>query len=146
VALVWPSPVPNPCTKRAAAQELALRQLPQKQTELIALIKEYLRDNSLVAAVTGSSSAVERLLDAFEGEHDNPQFEYSQGITQWEKCEVTEFQEMEYYFLGTNVTVASLFQNFRRGCGIAEFLAQNPTVTAQHVHEVLDHVERSIGF
>lgn len=140
VGLIWPSPVPNPYTAQSAAIELALRRLPQKQSELIALIDEHLRSACFSGGPEALAKAVRRLLDAFKGDHDWQHLPTMQGVTEWEKCGAVEFKYVDYVFIGTQVPVATLFQYFQHECGIAEFLASNPTVTEDQVYEVLDHV------
>lgn len=139
VALIWPSPVPNPYTAQSAAMELALRQLPQIQSKLIALVDEYLRLVCFSGGPEALSKAVNRLLDAFKGDHDWSHMWAMKGVTEWKKCRAVELQGVNYVFIGTEVAIASLFQYFQRRCGIAKFLTENPTVTEDQVYDVLDH-------
>ncbi len=47
-------------------------------------------------------------------------------------------------FAGTRVPVESLFDHLRRGYTVDYFLSQFPTVTRQHVDEVLEIAKREV--
>ncbi len=61
----------------------------------------------------------------------------------WEECDaverITEKVSGAWVFRGTRVPVAALFENFKDGASIEDFLAYFPGVERSQVESVLEH-------
>ncbi len=83
--------------------------------------------------------AVRRLLNLLEDYEACSIVWAQQGITDWKECRSIRFRDMHYMFADTDVPIATLFQHFAQGQGIAEFLARYPSVAKDQVEDVLEH-------
>jgi len=137
IALLWPSPVPNPETALSAQHEMAMRSKPPEDHELLTtIVLEQLRP-ALGQGAEELYQAASRLKAWLQGIGPLTCPPLT-GITEWDKCRALR-HDVGYVFKNTNVPVDFMFRKFMKGGNIAEFLADHPTVTAGQVYEVLGY-------
>ena len=146
VALLWPCAVPDPDAAIAMRLDIALRSDPPDDVERL---KELVVEQLQPMCGEGAAEllwAAERMLNWLKGRGIgcNPCGSSVHGVTEWEKCSRVEFKEPGFVFSRTMVLVPFLFQYLRDGRTVEEFLADFPTVTKDHVFNVLDEVALSL--
>jgi len=144
IALLWPLQVPNPETASAARLEIALRQNPPNDHQRIVAI---VLAQIVPALRTGGAELYEaatRLTDWLQnGPTQGSELHSMLGLTEWRKCREVELDTV-FLFKGTKVPVDTLFQSLAQGESVTEFIASNPSVSANQVQGVLEYLWLSL--
>jgi hypothetical protein len=147
VALLWPSPVPNPDTASAGIHELAMRRHLGRAETLTSLELRDLLTAELRPAMSSHDArklftAAARIMYLLEGSH--PTDEQMYGCTEWSRCPGTEIRDGVCEFMGAQLPVGYLFRDLAAGGDVESFAARWSSIDRQQIVDVITFVADSI--
>ncbi len=150
VALLWPSPVPNPETASKGLHELAMqRWLRVGEMETYCGLRDLITAELRPAMYTRDArrvyTAAARILYLLQG-GSRPTDARLRGCIEWQRCPGIEVKDGAYVFQGSRLPVGCLFRNLAEGEDLESFAAQWSSINRQQLAEVLTYVADSMDF